>query len=85
MTSENQTTADRTHEAIVGSVTVEQSVAILANGTRAALHSLAGEDHTGRFITLAGFLFHLCQVEPERADQMRGILDAVKEAVCHAE
>lgn len=70
------------HERVVGEVTVEHAAAILANGTRAALQALVGEDVDRRLITLAAFLVHLCQVDPERREKMRGILAAVSDAVC---
>lgn len=73
--------AHERHLRMVGDLTVEHAAAILANGARAALHGLSGEDPNHRLMTLAAFLFHLCQVEPERREAMAAILDGVKEAV----
>ncbi len=70
-----------THAAVVSSISVEQHCAVLANATRAALHGLSGNDPNLRLVTLAAFLFHLCQVDPERADKMRHILDSVRDEV----
>lgn len=70
------------HRKTLGEMTVEHAAAVLANGTRAALHNLSGDNPEHRLITLAAFLFHLCQVEPERRDNMRAILDAVRDEVC---
>ncbi|MDA8251640.1 MAG: hypothetical protein M0Z28_21060 [Rhodospirillales bacterium] len=84
---QDQTTdsAHAHHVKTVGEITVEHAVAILANGTRAALHALGGDNPDHRLATLAAFLFHLCQVEPERRDKMRALLGAVADEVCHAE
>ena len=69
------------HERTVGEVTVEHACAILANGTRAALHQLSGDDPDHRLMTLAAFLYHLCQVDPERREKMRAILATVADGV----
>lgn len=69
------------HESIITSTTVEQHCAILANAMRASLHQISGDDPDRRMMTLAAFLFHLCQVEPERTEKMRGILNALRDAV----
>ncbi len=83
MADEAKTTdpAYERHIKTMGEITVEHAAAILANGTRAALHGLSGEDPNHRLMTLAAFLFYLCQVEPERRQAMAAILDGVKDAV----
>lgn len=73
--------ADR-HRKVLSEVTVEHATAILANGARGALHQLGGDTPELRLATLAMFLFHLCQVEPERREMMRSILKAVSDEVC---
>jgi len=78
--SEQKTTG--AHERIVGEVTVEHAAAILANGARAALFQLGGENPNLRLVTLFMFLRHLCQTEPERRVDMRAVLDAVADEVC---
>lgn len=70
------------HTMVINSMTVEQHAAALANGVRAALHSVAGEQKGHRMTALCAFLFHLCQVEPERRDLMRAILTSVRDEVC---
>ena len=65
------------HTQAVGTVSVENVTAILANAIRGELHRLAGDDPSLRLVTLGVFLYHLCQVKPERADAMRNILAAV--------
>lgn len=72
------------HLKTVGEVSIEHASAILANGARAALHGLAGENPDHRLITLAAFLFHLCQVEPARRDKMHALLTTVRDEVCNA-
>lgn len=69
------------HLRTIGELSIEHHAAVLANGARAALHGVSGEDPNHRLMTLGAFLFHLCQVEPERREAMGAILDAVKEAV----
>lgn len=84
MQSEDKTTFKivvTPHTDAVGAVSVESVTAILANAMRGELHRVAGDDPSLRLVTLGAFLFHLCQVEPERADAMRGILAAVSDAV----
>jgi len=70
------------HERTVNQVTVGQACAILASATRAGLHQLSGDDPDHRLMTLAAYLYHLCQVEPERSEKMRGILSSVAASVC---
>ena len=73
------------HTATVGSVTLTQAVAILASTTRAGLFSLSGgDDPDMRLAILAVFLTHLCRVEPERAEKMRGVLALVRDEVAPA-
>lgn len=70
------------HERMVNQVTIEQACAILASATRAALHQLSGDDPDHRLMSLAAYLYHLCQVEPERSEKMRRLLDTVSDGVC---
>lgn len=69
------------HERTVNEVTIEHACAILASATRAALHQLSGDSPDHRLMTLGAYLYHLCQVEPERREKMRGILAAVADSV----
>jgi hypothetical protein len=73
------------HRKTLREMTIEHAAAVLANGSRAALHQLAGDDPEHRLITLAAFLYHLCQVEPERRERMRAVLHAVADGVCGEE